>query len=282
MFTSRKWPAPAKLNLFLHVTARRQDGYHDLQTLFQLIDLHDELQFSIRPDGLIHCEGGPADIPAEKNLVVKAARKLKSAAGVSKGVNITLTKNIPAGAGLGGGSSDAATTLLVLNRLWHCNLSLSDLAQLGKSLGADVPVFVRGETAFATGIGEELDPVTLGERHYVLVLLPVHVSTAELFNHPGLDRNGPVISREMALAGKGINAFEPVVSQLYPDIGKALDEASKLGQARMTGTGSSIFIEMPDAEAAMRATLQLNSLYNVRAVRGEDYSPVHKMLQDMV
>lgn len=282
VLTARKWPAPAKLNLFLHVTARRQDGYHDLQTLFQLIDLYDELQFTPRPDGLIQCEGGPADIPAEENLVVRAARVLQSAAGVSKGANITLTKHIPAGAGLGGGSSNAATTLLVLNRLWNCKLSLSDLAQLGMSLGADVPVFVRGQTAFATGIGENLDPVALGERHYVLVFLPVHVSTAEMFNHPDLDRNGPLISRDMALAGKGSNAFEPIVSQLYPDIGNALREAGKLGQARMTGTGSCIFIEMPDAEAAMKATLQLNSLYNVRAVRGEDQSPVHKMLQDMV
>lgn len=276
------WPAPAKLNLFLHVTARRQDGYHELQTLFQLIDLCDDLQFEHRPDGVIQCIGGPPGLSSDENLVIKAARLLQAATGVSQGVNIKLNKHIPAGAGLGGGSSDAATTLLVLNRLWNCNLPLSGLARLGLSLGADVPVFVQGQTAFARGIGEYLEPVALGERHYVLVFLPVHVSTAEVFNHPGLDRKAALISHDQALAGSGINAFEPVVSQLYPEIGDALRQVRKLGQARMTGTGSSIFLEMPDAEAAMRATLQLKSLYNVRAVRGEDRSPVHKMLQDMV
>lgn len=273
------WPAPAKLNLFLHVCGRRQDGYHELQTLFQLIDFCDELTFEPAIDGQIYRKGGLAGVPAEQDLVVKAGRSLQSAAGISAGATIKLRKRIPVGAGLGGGSSDAATTLLVLNRMWGCDFSLDRLAELGLELGADVPLFVRGHTAFAGGVGEILDPVELGEKHYLLIQMPLHISTAEVFQHPALRRDCPHLSRAEALAGEGFNACEPVVRMMHTQIARAMDYLRQFGTPRMTGTGSSIFLEMSDADAAIKATLQLNSLYNVRAVRGQDLSPVHQMLR---
>ena len=276
-----KWPAPAKLNLFLHVCGQRQDGYHDLQTLFQLIDFCDELTFEPSLDRQIHLVGGLAGVASEQNLVFKAARLLQSAAGVKSGARIKLYKRLPIGAGLGGGSSDAATTLLVLNEIWHCSFSLDQLAHLGLQLGADVPLFVRGQSAFAGGVGEVLEPIEMGERHYLLVQMPLHISTAELFQHPDLRRDCPKLSREEALAGEGFNAFESVVRKSYPQMAQALSHLRQFGDPRMTGTGSSIFLEMPDADAAMKATLQLNSLYNVRAVRGQDLSPVHQMLRQV-
>lgn len=274
-----KWPAPAKLNLFLHVCGQRPDGYHELQTLFQLIDFCDHLEFEIITDGNICRVEGPEEIPADSDLVIRAARLLQTSTGVSQGALIRLQKNIPVGAGLGGGSSDAATTLLVLNHLWRCHLSIQQLAQLGLSLGADVPVFVHGNSAFAGGIGEQLQALVLGERHYVLVLMPLHVSTAKVFRHPELKRDCAVMSIRDALGRKGSNVCERVVRSMYPIMARALDDLASFGDARMTGTGSCIFLEMPDADAAMKTTIQLNSLYNVRAVRGLDKSPVHELLQ---
>lgn len=274
-----KWPAPAKLNLFLHICGRRQDGYHELQTLFQLIDFCDELVLEPNPEGQILRLGGLASIPPEQDLVIKAARLLQSAAGVDIGATIRLEKHIPVGAGLGGGSSDAATTLLVLNSMWGCGFSVDQLAQLGLELGADVPLFIRGHSALAGGIGELLEPVELGEKHYLLVQMPLHISTAAVFQHPDLQRDCAYLRREAALAGEGTNVFEPVVRKMHAEVAQALDHLRQFGSPRMTGTGSSIFLEMPDAEAAMEATLQLNSLYNVRAVRGQDQSPVHQLLQ---
>ncbi|HKX57077.1 MAG TPA: 4-(cytidine 5'-diphospho)-2-C-methyl-D-erythritol kinase, partial [Xanthomonadales bacterium] len=243
-----KWPAPAKLNLFLHVCGRRPDGYHELQTLFQLIDFCDELVFEPAVDRQIYREGGLAGIPAEQDLVVKAGRLLQSAAGINTGARINLRKHIPVGAGLGGGSSDAATTLLVLNRMWGCDFSLDQLAELGLELGADVPLFVRGHTAFAAGVGEILEPVELGEKHYLLIQMPLHISTAEVFQHPALQRDCPQLSRAEALAGEGFNACEPVVRQMHPQMAQAMDHLHQFGTPRMTGTGSSIFLEMADAD----------------------------------
>jgi 4-diphosphocytidyl-2-C-methyl-D-erythritol kinase len=275
-----KWPAPAKLNLFLHVCRRRLDGYHELQTLFQLIDWCDELEIQATSDGLITRVGGLADVPHEQDLVIRAARLLQTASGTSAGATIHLHKNIPVGAGLGGGSSDAATTLLVLNHLWQCDLSITQLAELGLSLGADVPLFIYGNSAFARGVGEQLEAVELGDRHYVLVFMPLHISTAEVFRHPDLQRDCELISKGDVLAGAGQNVCEEVVRNMYPIMARALDDLRRYGAARMTGTGSSIFVEMPDADAAIRTTSQLNSLYNVRAVRGLDRSPVHEMLRN--
>ena len=278
--SSLLWPAPAKLNLFLHITGRRSDGYHELQTLFQLIDLHDELEITPTEDRQVIRLSGHAEIPQEEDLVVRAAKLLQSECRVSGGVRIRVNKNIPLGGGLGGGSSDAATTLLVLNQAWSCNLSLKDLAELGLSLGADVPVFVQGQSALATGVGEQLEALELGERHYVLVFLPVHVNTGEVFRAPQLRRDCELISRKAALAGKGINVCEPVVRRLHPIVDKALDGVGQFGPVRMTGTGSTLFLEMPDRNAAMKATHELKSLYNVRAVRGQDRSMVHEMLHN--
>jgi 4-diphosphocytidyl-2-C-methyl-D-erythritol kinase len=276
-----KWPAPAKLNLFLHVCGRRQDGYHELQTLFQLIDFCDELTFEPETDGQIDRIEGPVGVLPEQDLVIKAGRLLQSAAGINAGVRIRLRKHIPVGAGLGGGSSDAATTLLVLNSMWGCDFSLDQLAELALELGADVPLFVRGRSAFAGGVGEILEPVELGEKHYLLIQLPMHISTAEVFQHPALQRDCPQLSRTEALAGKGFNACEPVVRQMHPQLAHAMDHLRQFGVPRLTGTGSSIFLEMSGADEAMKATLQLNSLYNVRAVRGQNQSPVHRMLRHM-
>lgn len=273
-----KWPAPAKLNLFLHVCGQRPDGYHELQTLFQLIDFCDQLEFEVTDDGTISRIEGPPDIPEETDLVVRAARLLQAKSGVSKGALIKLDKIIPVGAGLGGGSSDAATTLLVLNLLWHCNLSIKQLAELGLSLGADVPLFVLGNSAFATGIGEQLEALELGDRHYVLVLMPLHVSTAEVFRHPQLQRDCAFLKMEDAMAAAH-NVCEKVVRSMHAEMACALDELASYGPARMTGTGSCIFLEMPDEDTAMKTTIQLNSLYNVRAVRGLDKSPVHELLR---
>src|SRR5690606_25792086 len=219
------------------------------------------------------------EIPAEQDLVIKAARLLQSVTGHSHGASLRLHKNIPIGAGLGGGSSDAATTLLVLNRLWGCNLSVEQLARLGMTLGADIPLFIHGHTAFAGGIGEQLQAVNLGEKYYVLVQMPLHISTAELFNHPALRRDCPLISEQEVMTGSGVNVFEAVVREMYPMMAHALDDLRQYGDARMTGTGSSIFLEMPNADATIKTTHRLNSLYNVRAVHGLDRSPVHKMLR---
>lgn len=274
-----KWPAPAKLNLFLHVCGRRPDGYHELQTLFQLIDFCDQLEFDVTDDGIIRRIEGPPDIPEEADLAVRAARLLQTSARVSKGAFIKLDKIIPIGAGLGGGSSDAATTLLVLNHLWQCNLSIEQLAGLGLSLGADVPLFVYGNSAFASGIGEKLRAVELGERHYVLVLMPLNVSTAEVFRDPHLQRDCAVLSIEEAMAGAAHNVCEKVVRSMHAEMAFALDDLASYGPARMTGTGSCIFLAMPDKDTAMKATIQLNSLYNVRAVSGLDKSPLHELLR---
>jgi 4-diphosphocytidyl-2-C-methyl-D-erythritol kinase len=274
-----RWPAPAKLNLFLHVCGRRPDGYHELQTLFQLIDFCDELEFRPRADGQVSRTNVVPGIAEDEDLVVRAARLLQAASSTHVGASITLHKNIPTGAGLGGGSSDAATTLLVLNHLWGCGLSAAELAGLGLQLGADVPLFIHGHTAFGRGVGEQLRPVSLGPRHYLLVMLPVHVSTAEVFRHPHLRRDSPRLADADLPMGVGDNCCEPVVRSLYPEIAAALDDVRRFGPARMTGTGSSIFLEMPDEQAALKASFQLNSLYNVRAVRGQDRSPLHEMLQ---
>jgi len=271
-------PAPAKLNLFLHVTGRRQDGYHDIQTIFQLIDLADELRFELIQSAEILRSGDDYGINESDDLVFRAAKLLQLATGTRQGARIAVRKHIPVGAGLGGGSSDAATTLLALNRLWNCQLSLIELAQLGLELGADVPVFIHGRSAFGCGIGEKLQPVNLGQRHYVLVINPYRISTVEIFNHAALPRDSAPISLSDALAGAGGNDCEAVVCKLYPEFERALKELDKWGKPRMTGTGSCIFLPMPDKKAAISAAREIECRYTVRAVRGLDVSPVHEML----
>lgn len=237
----RFWPAPAKLNLFLHITGRRPDGYHLLQTVFQFLDFGDSLQFELRSDSAIRRVNPVADLPEISDICLRAARLLQQSAGVKRGVDIRLEKRIPMGGGLGGGSSDAATTLLALNRLWEVGYRLDELASLGLRLGADVPVFVHGRTAWAEGVGEQLQFIELPELWYLVIVPPVHVSTAEIFNTPDLTRNCPPITIRDLLAGECRNVCEPVVRRRYPEVDQALNWLSRYTEGRMTGTGACIF-----------------------------------------
>jgi 4-diphosphocytidyl-2-C-methyl-D-erythritol kinase len=279
-FAAGCWPAPAKLNLFLHVTGRRADGYHELQTLFQILDWGDELRIRADRSGRIRRSGGDYGVPESEDLVIRAARLLQETAGAPGGADIAVTKRVPMGAGLGGGSSDAATVLLVLNRAWGCGLSLDELARLGARLGADVPVFVRGTSAIGTGIGDRLEPVGLGERHYVLVFPGFAVPTAEIFGDPGLRRDAPSLSLPECLAATGSNDCTEVVRRRYPEMDRALRALERWGRPAMTGTGSGIFIPMASERAAIRAAREIKSLYNSRAVRGVDRSPLHRRLDE--
>ena len=213
-----------------------------------------------------------------EDLTVRAAKLLQAEAGARQGVRIRVNKSIPLGAGLGGGSSDAATTLLVLNALWDCGLSLNELAHLAKRLGADVPVFIRGRSALASGIGEHLKPVNLGLRYYVLVFSPYPVSTAAVFSHPDLVRDSKAIVLDDGSAGAGRNDCEDVVVKMRPEFGALLAELASWGEPHMTGTGSCIFLPMPDEKTAAGTVLEMKCRYNVRAVRGLDQSPIHAML----
>ncbi|MGD2130464.1 MAG: 4-(cytidine 5'-diphospho)-2-C-methyl-D-erythritol kinase [Lysobacterales bacterium] len=276
---SPRWPAPAKLNLFLRVIGRRPDGYHELQTLFQLLDWGDQIAIEITGTPAIRRTGDDYGVPEDGDLALRAARLLQSAAGVNKGAVIEVEKHIPMGAGLGGGSSDAATVLAALNYLWGCGLTLDELAALGLALGADVPVFVRGHTALAEGVGERLQPVSLGPRSYVLVLPGTHIPTREVFSDPDLPRNSPAIDLDAALAGKGGNDCEAVVRRRYPEMDRAFRALARWGEPRMTGTGSGIFLAMPDHGSAISAASEIKSLYNVRAVDGMDRSLLHRRLE---
>lgn len=273
-----RWPAPAKINLFLHVTGRRRDGYHELQTLFQLLDWGDEIGIEATDGPLVERLGGDYGVPEEADLVVRAARTLQEATGCRLGARIRVDKQVPMGAGLGGGSSDAATVLLVLDRLWGCRLGPDGLAELGARLGADVPVFLRGRTALATGIGERLEPVDLGERHYVLVFPGPAIATRDVFGDSLLQRDSRPITLQQALQGEGRNDCEAVVRRRFPEMAVALDRLAEWGKPMMTGTGSAIFLVMATAEQANSAARQIKNLYNVRAVRGVDRSPLHQLL----
>ena len=215
-------PAPAKLNLMLHILGRRADGYHELQTLFQFLDFGDELGFALRSDGEIHLHTPIDGVPHDSNLIVRAARLLQQHANCTLGADIWLDKRLPMGGGIGGGSSDAATTLLGLNYLWKLKCSEDQLATLGLSLGADVPVFVRGHAAFAEGVGEKLQPVTLREPWFLVAIPQVLVSTAEIFSDPELTRDTPPIKVRSLLEGGGRNDCQPVVTKRYSEVRNAL------------------------------------------------------------
>jgi 4-diphosphocytidyl-2-C-methyl-D-erythritol kinase len=273
------WPAPAKLNLFLHVTGRRADGYHDLQTLFQLIDLRDSVGVTVRHDGIIERAAGPADVPPEADLAVRAARALKAASGTSLGATLRVVKRIPMGGGLGGGSSDAATVLLALNRLWGCGLPLARLAELGLSLGSDVPVFVHGRSAWAAGRGERLEPLELPERWYVLIHPGVAVATARIFQAPELTRNSPLITIRAFFETGGRNDCEPVVRTHFPEVGQALDWLGRFAPARLTGTGSCIFASCANAAEAERLAARIPDRWRGFVARGLNVSPVHEQLR---
>ena len=272
------WPAPAKLNLFLHVTGQRPDGYHELQTLFQLLDWGDELSIEPLDKPGVSRPRASYGVNEADDLAVRAALILQAETSCRQGARIEVNKRIPAGAGLGGGSSDAATVMVVLNHLWGCGLNADELASIGIGLGADVPVFIRGNSALASGVGDELEPVALGERNYLLVFPGFSVSTAEVFSDAVLPRNSSRISLSEALAGTGRNDCEVVIKERFPILSRMLKELSQWGPARMTGTGSTLFISMPDEISANSAAQEIKCRYNVRAVRGLDRSPLHELL----
>jgi 4-diphosphocytidyl-2-C-methyl-D-erythritol kinase len=246
------WPAPAKINLFLHVVGRRPDGYHLLQTVFRFIDRGDELRFSPRHDGEIVLAKPLRGVPVESDLTVRAARLLREVTGIANGVTIDLDKRLPMGGGLGGGSSDAATTLIALNHLWGCGLSSMALKQLGLRLGADVPVFIHGRNCFAEGIGERFTDLDLPPAWYVMVVPDVAVPTAEVFRDPGLRRDTPAIDPAIWTSGVGHNDLEPVACRLFPAVSEALRCLGKHAPARMSGSGGCCFAEFA-LEADVRA-----------------------------
>ena len=273
-------PAVAKLNLFLHITGRRPDGYHNLQTLFQLLDCGDELHFSLRDDGKITLSCDNPELVNEHNLVLRAARLLQQHTNCSLGCDIQLQKNLPMGGGLGGGSSDAATTLLGLNKLWRLNLPVDTLAELGLKLGADVPLFVRGFTAFAEGVGEKLRPVALDEKVYLVVTPNCHVSTAEIFQHPDLIRNSAPISFENLHSSPWHNDCQPLVERLYPIVAITLQWLVEYAPCQMTGTGASVFAAFPDQTSAQHALMQLPANCQGFIAKGVNQSPVWAALAD--
>jgi 4-diphosphocytidyl-2-C-methyl-D-erythritol kinase len=274
---SLAWPAPAKLNLFLHVTGRRPDGYHTLQTVFQLLDYCDELWIEPTADGRIMRPEGLAGVAPDADLAVRAARRLQAAAGCRRGAEIRIVKRIPAGGGLGGGSSDAATVLVALNSLWGLDWPPEQLAALGLELGADVPVFVLGRSAWAEGVGERLQPVALPPAWYLVVCPDCVVSTAEIFAAPELTRDTPETTISGFLLAGGRNDCEPVVRGRYPDVAAALDwVAARAGghPARLTGTGGCVFAAFDSAVEAQAALAGLPSRWMGFVARGLAESPL--------
>lgn len=274
---ARPWPAPAKLNLFLHILGRRADGYHELQTCFQFVDLCDDIFIEVRSDGAIRRTGGPAGVPPESDLCVRAARALKAASGCPLGADIGVVKRIPMGAGLGGGSSDAATCLVALNRLWGLDWPIAKLAELGLTLGADVPVFVHGRAAWAEGVGERLTPLVPPaappELNYLIIKPNVFVSTQDVFRDPELTRNSPPITINGFLASGGRNDCLAVVRRRYPEVARAIDWLSVFGEARLTGTGACVFMACEPAQAREIAG-NLPPAFEAFPVRGLNDSPL--------
>ena len=269
------WPAPAKLNLFLHITGRRADGYHTLQTVFQFLDYGDELEFAITDDGRITRATPLPGVPEDKDLTVRAARLLQETTGIHRGVQIHLTKRIPVGGGLGGGSSDAATTLLALNELWGASLSRTELATLGLRLGADVPIFVRGQAAWAEGIGEILTPLEPEEAWYLVVVPPVHVSTAQVFADPELTRYSPPLTIRDFHAGHGLqNDLEAIVRSRYPEVDRALRWLSEFGAPRMSGSGGCVFLKVTEADRGRQILERIPKPFTGFVARGMNRHPL--------
>jgi len=285
------WPAPAKLNLMLHITGQREDGYHELQTVFQFIDFADGLKFKLRDDGRIfrHCEN--FDVPEDEDIIVRAALLIRQNFLLKQpkqlklfGVDITLTKNIPMGAGLGGGSSDAATTLVALNYLWQTQFSVDELAEMGLTLGADVPVFVRGFAAFAEGVGDKLSPISPAENWYLVLIPPVHVSTKEIFCNPQLTRDCATIKICDLSRREWRNVCTEVVVKNYPEVSQAIDILDKYSKACMSGTGASVFAAF-DTKAQANTVLQqirqdsTVGSWNCFVAKGLNQSPLYAFLE---
>ncbi len=268
------YPAPAKLNLFLHITGRRADGYHLLQTVFRFIDYGDALHFTLRSDGQIVLTQTLPGVPVEQDLCYRAARLLQASTGTTQGVEIMLEKRLPLGGGLGGGSSDAATTLIALNRLWGTGLSRAELMALGLKLGADVPVFIFGDNAWAEGVGETLTPIALEPAWYVVLVPPVSVATAEVFSAPELTRNTLPVTIPAFSAGQIHNDLEPVVTGRYPSVARHLEWLRQYGVARMTGSGACVFAAFAAEQAAREVLADKPAWIEGFVARGLDHHPL--------
>ncbi len=285
------WPAPAKLNLFLQITGQREDGYHNLQTVFQFLNVADRLRFEVRDDGKILRKTDNEGIKPEDDLVVKAAKALQQATGTEKGADIYLQKILPMGGGVGGGSSDAATVLVVLNHLWQTGLDKPALAEIGLSLGADVPIFIHGEAAFAEGVGEKLTSVKPLESWYLVVKPDAHISTAKIFSDKELTRDCPAIricdlqigtANEAQVFDELGNVFEPVIARQYPEIAEVIQQLRKTSDARLTGTGACVFAAFSTQEKAQQAMEKLPDDCEAFIARGLNRSPLQTMLESVV
>tara|TARA_R110002073_G_scaffold281386_4_gene445639 strand:+ start:4755 stop:5585 length:831 start_codon:yes stop_codon:yes gene_type:complete len=263
--------SPAKLNLFLHITGRRKNGYHELQTVFQLLDWGDDLTLTPNNSALITLESNPIDIPLEDNLIIRAARLLQRG---DLGAHITVDKRIPTGAGLGGGSSNAASTLLALNHLWDLQLTREQLQTIGAGLGADVPVFVGARSAWAEGVGEILTPVELAQRWYLILVPDCHVSTAQIFSHRQLTRNTIPIKMATFFEGESRNDCQQLVRRLYPQVDKALKMLDNFGEARLTGTGACAFISFENATEAESVRNELPGEWTSILAKGVNSLPL--------
>lgn len=276
---SEKWPAPAKLNLMLRITGRRADGYHLLQTVFQMLDLCDWLTFHPRDDGSVSLLRPIPGVPEPDDLTVRAANLLKSHTGCNAGVCIEIEKNLPMGGGLGGGSSDAATTLVVLNHLWGLNLSKEELMVLGLQLGADVPVFVFGQSAWGEGVGEKLQPIMPEEQWVVIIKPDCHVNTKEIFCSEGLTRDSKTIKMSDFLAGEDRNDCTQEVCRIYQPVKDAIAALSVYSEARLTGTGACVFAQFSSKESADKAISALKDEWLVFLAKGLNKSPLYKKLE---
>lgn len=272
------WPAPAKLNLMLRITGRRNDGYHLLQTVFQIIDFCDRLKFNKNDNGLITLKQDISDVATDDNLVVRAAKLLKKEAGYEGGVTIEIEKNLPMGGGLGGGSSDAATTLVALNKLWQLGFGERQLIELGISLGADVPVFIHGFTAWAEGVGEKLQKIEIPQKYFLVIRPDIHVSTKDVFLSESLTRDSKSITIADFLAGQQRNDCQGVVRKQYPLVDKALKAAGIFGDAKLTGTGSCVFVQFDDEPSAKIAYEGIKADWEAYFVKGLPVSPLIQMV----
>jgi 4-diphosphocytidyl-2-C-methyl-D-erythritol kinase len=280
-----KLPAPAKINHFLHICGRRPDGYHNLQTVFQFLEIADQLTFELRHDGIIHLATAVDNIAAEDNLIIKAANALKQVCSTPLGANISIQKNLPMGAGIGGGSSDAATTLVGLNKLWNLQLSKAELKSVGVTLGADVPIFIHGLSAWAEGIGEQLTDLTLEEPWYLLLFPPCHVSTGAIFSHSDLTRDSKMMKiaafLEQGNTPNFRNDCENLVRKLYPEVDEALACLSAFSNARMTGTGACVFASFTTQEEALNIGAKIPDKFRVVVSKSVNQSPLYTALKSV-
>ncbi|EAB6376512.1 MULTISPECIES: 4-(cytidine 5'-diphospho)-2-C-methyl-D-erythritol kinase [Salmonella] len=278
------WPSPAKLNLFLYITGQRADGYHTLQTLFQFLDYGDTLHIEPRRDGEIHLLTPVNGVENEDNLIVRAARLLMKIASESgrlpagSGADISIEKRLPMGGGLGGGSSNAATVLVALNHLWQCGLSIDELATLGLTLGADVPVFVRGHAAFAEGVGEILTPVNPPEKWYLVAHPGVSIPTPVIFKDPQLPRNTPKRSIDTLLKCEFSNDCEVIARKRFREVDAALSWLLEYAPSRLTGTGACVFAEFDTESCAHQVLEQAPEWLNAFVAKGVNLSPLHREL----